>query len=147
MKKNTAIALALGAGLTVGLFSPVRAQNLGDILKGGAIILAVDKFGGEIDRFVNKLLGDPSKDGVTDTKVVPILSIGKGTYAGAAQVTGPRALVQTVRAVAQVEGDANIGVRLRAKGFIPISDRSVRSADSLKRVNGCAVSGFIDVKL
>lgn len=146
MKKNTAIALALGAGLTVGLFSPVRAQNLGDIIKGGAIILAVDKFGRDIDKFVNKLLGDPGKDGA-DTKVVPILSLGKGTYAGAAQVTGPRHLVQTVRAVAQVEGDANVGVRLRAKGFIPISDRTVKTLDNLKRVNGCAVTGFIDVKL
>jgi hypothetical protein len=146
LKKNATIALALCGGLAIGLLAPVRAQNLGDVIKGGAIILAVDKFGRDIDKFVNKLIGDGGRDGA-ETKVVPILSVGKGTYAGAAQVTGPRALVEQVRAVAQVEGEGRVGVRFRAKGFIPISDRTVRTLESLKRVNGCGVTGFIDIKL
>ncbi len=143
LKKNVAVALALCAGLGIGLLAPVRAQ---DGLKGLLIIAAVDKFGRDIDKFVNKLIGDAGREGA-ETKVVPILSVGKGTYAGAAQVTGPPAMVDQVRAVAQVEGDGRFGVKFRAKGFIAVSDRNVKTLDSLKRVAGVGVTGFIDIKL
>ena len=147
MSKKTAISVALAGGLLAGLFSPVRAQDLGSILKGGAILIVIDKFGPEIDRFVNKLLGDGSREVGADTKVVPVLSIGRGTYVGAVQITGPTRQVAQVRAVAQVEGQAKIGFNIRVKGLIPVSDRSVKDLTSLKRVSGIGITGIIDGKL
>jgi hypothetical protein len=80
--------------------------------------------------------------------VVPILSLGSGSYAGAAQVTGPRRLVDTVRAVAQLEGEKRIiQPRVRVRGLIPVSDRTVRSLESLKRVPGVGVTATLEVKL
>ena len=78
---------------------------------------------------------------------MPILSIGKGTYAGAAQITGPKALVEKVRAIAQVEADARAGLQIRIKGLIPIESREVKDLDSLKRVSGVGITGLIDAKL
>ena len=147
MTKKTMVAASLGLGLTVGLFSPVRAQDLGAILKGGAILLAIDKFGPDIDKFVNRLLGDGTREVGADTRVVPVLSLGKGTYAGAVQITGPTRQVQLVKAVAQVEGEARIGIKVRVKGLIPISDRTVKDLSSLKRVPGIGITGIIDGKL
>lgn len=141
------VAAALGCGMLVGTLSPVRAQDLGSILKGGAILIAIDKFGPDIDKFVNKLLGDGTREVGADTKVVPVLSLGKGTYVGAVQVTGPTRQVQLVKAVAQVEGEARIGIKVRVKGLIPISDRSVKDLSTLKRVPGIGITGIIDGKL
>ena len=82
------------------------------------------------------------------TKVVPILSIGGGTYAGAAQVMGPRRLVETVKAVAQLQAEKTIiQPRVRVNAMIPVSDRTVKSLDSLKRVPGVGVSGILEIKL
>jgi hypothetical protein len=79
-----------------------------------------------------------------DTKVVPILSIGSGSYVGAVQVTGARRDLEQVKAVAQLEGRLKVlgGVRLRA--LIPIAARSV---SNLKRVPGVGVSALVDFKL
>jgi hypothetical protein len=104
-KSKTAIiatAAAIG-GMLIGQVAPVQAQ-LGDILKGGAVIVVVDKFSGQIDRFVNTLTGNKANNTTESTRVVPILSVGRGTFAGAVQVTGPKDLVDQVKAVAQIEG-------------------------------------------
>ena len=155
VSKNRAVAWAVTAafgGIIVGQVAPIKAQNIGDILKGavigGGVLLVVDKFGGDINKFVNTITGNkPGSDSGEGTKVVPILSVGRGTYAGAVQVSGPKANVERVRAVAQLEGQARIGADIRARVLIPIADRSVSNAKSLSRVKGVGVSTLIDVKL
>lgn len=144
MKRVPVAVFAVGllSGLVV---APQASAQLDKILKGGGILLAVDKFGGEINNFVDRLVGNPPRGG--ETKVVPILSLGKGTYAGAAQITGPKAQVDKVRAIAQVEGDARVGLQIRVKGLIPIENREVKNLDSLKRVSGVGITGLIDAKL
>src|SRR5688572_19909401 len=106
-KTKTAILVAAAAlgGMLIGQVGPVRAQ-LDDILKGGAIAVVVDRFSGDIDRFVNKVTGNKTNNVQESTRVVPILTVGKGSYVGAVQVTGPKSLVDQVKAVAQVEADA-----------------------------------------
>lgn len=146
-KKTMALTAAAGCGMLAGMLSPVRAQDLGQILKGGAILIAIDKFGPDIDKFVNKLLGDGTREVGADTKVVPVLSIGQGSYVGAVQITGPTRQVQSVKAVAQVEGSARIGFKIRVKGLIPISDRNVKDLTTLKRVPGIGITGIIDGKI
>ena len=143
--KRLPIAI-FAVGMLSGLvLAPSASAQLDKLLKGGAIIIAIDKFGGEINKAVDKLMGNPPSG--AETRIVPILSIGKGTYAGAAQITGPKALVEKVRAIAQVEADARAGLQIRIKGLIPIESREVKDLDSLKRVSGVGITGLIDAKL
>ena len=147
-KRKTAVLVAAAAlgGMIVGQATPVEAQ-LDRIFKGGAILLIVDRLGPQIDRFVNNITGNRSNNSQESTRVVPILTVGKGTYAGAVQVTGPTDLVNTVQAVAQAEGKTKIGSEVRARALIPVSTRSVNRLESLSRVKGVGVSALIDVKL
>lgn len=147
-KTKTAIiatAAAIG-GMMIGQAAPVQAQ-LGGILKGGAVILVVDKFSGQIDRFVNQITGNKTNNNTESTRVVPILSVGSGTYVGAVQVSGPRTLVDQVKAVAQLEGQARIGGRVRARVLIPVSTRGVSDPSKISRVKGVGVSALIDLNL
>src|ERR1051326_2569463 len=101
------LALTLGIGVVAG-------AQLDKVLKGGAIGLAVDKFGPDIDKFINKLTGDKNAGTEMATKVVPILSLGSGAYMGAVQVAGPASAVRRVKGVAQLEGNFKLigGVRI-----------------------------------
>lgn len=136
-------ALVLTAVLSAALGAVAYAQ-LGKILKGGAIAIAIDKFGPQINRGINKLTGDKNLSPGLATKVVPILSIGSGSYVGAVQVTGDELDLEKVKAVAQLEGRVNVigGVRLRA--LIPIA---ARSTSNIRRVPGVGVSALVDIKL
>ena len=128
--------IAAGRGTAV-----TQAFSLGSILKVGGVTVLVDKFGGQINDFLNKLL---MKNGVgTDyaTKVVPVLSIGTGKYIGAVQVVGPTAQVDKVKAVGQLEGSFNDIAR--AKALIPLESVDITH---LSRVQGVGVSAIIDLK-
>ncbi|WP_448588793.1 hypothetical protein [Thermodesulfobium sp.] len=125
--------------------SPAKlyAFNLGSILEGGGIAIAVKIFGRQINDFINTALMNRNISTQEMTKVVPIISIGNGTYVGAAQVSGPAERVQTVQAVMQLELNFSDN-KFRIKALIP-SD----SLNPLKfsRVLGVGVSAMIDVKL
>ena len=139
--------LGVGAfALTLAL-TPQAVAQLDKILKGAAIGIVVDKFGGQINSAMNKIVGDPNRVGGNKTKVVPILSVGQGISAGAAQVSGPRSAVDQVQAVAQVEGNVSIGTSLRLKALVPVSTRNVKSDIGLKRVYGVGITGLIDARL
>ena len=93
--------------------------------------------------FINSLM---AKNGVSSeyaTKVVPIITMGDGSYAGAAQVIGPQALVDQTKAVLQVEAEFS-GSTFRVKGLIPINSKSITS---FSRVQGVGVSAQIDGKI
>jgi hypothetical protein len=141
--KRIATIIALTAILSGGLGAFAYAQ-LGSILKGGAVALAVDKFGPQINRGINTLTGNKNLSVDQATKVVPILSIGSGSYLGAVQVAGSQEALDKVKAVAQLEGRVNVigGIRLRA--LVPIAARSV---SNLHRVPGVGVSALVDIKL
>lgn len=149
-KRKTAVLVAAATvgGMVVGQALPVQAQ-LGNILKGGAILLIVDKFSGQIDRFINQATGNQTNNVRESTRVVPILTIGKGTYAGAVQVTGPKNQVDQVKAVAQLEASTKelFNNEIRIKALIPISTRGVSSLESLSRVKGVGVSALVDIRL
>jgi len=68
-------------------------------------------------------------------KIVPILSVGNpGVHVGVAQVVGPAAQVEKVKAVAQLELEFKRAFRIRV--YVPVS--SIRT-DKLERVQGCSV--------
>lgn len=123
------------------LVSAYAQISIGDVIKVAGIDVAVDQFGPEINRAVNKLQGFKDSEQLM-TKVVPILSVGKGGHIGAVQVMGPPALVKKVRAVAQLETDFARTVRLKA--LIPIESKDLKN---IKRVVGVGVSAIIDLKI
>lgn len=144
MKRRRAGILATAGLATLALTAPVtsRALDLGGILAGGGIALAVSQFGDQINDFVNKLTGNKDNDADRVTKVVPIISAGQGTYLGAVQVAGPRRDIAEVKAVAQVEGRMS---RFRVKALIPVD--TLNPTKSPSRVRNVGVTALVDVKL
>ena len=141
MKKQVIAAMLTVSLLAAGGTAVTQAFSLGSILKVGGVTVLVDKFGGQINDFLNKLL---MKNGVgTDyaTKVVPVLSIGTGKYIGAVQVVGPSAQVDKVKAVGQLEGSFNDIAR--AKALNPLESVDITH---LSRFQGVGVSAIIDLK-
>jgi hypothetical protein len=143
--KNWKLMAGVGvACLTIGV---VAGAQLGSIIKGGAVAVAVDKFGPDINKAVNSLMGQKGVSQTAATKVVPILSLGDSGYIGAVQVSGPHNLVDKVQGVAQLEGRFKIpvvdGIRLR--GMVPVSTKTPHK--SIERVEGVGVSAIIDIKL
>ena len=142
-KKLIAAMLAVSIGTaSFGAVLPVEAIGLGGMIKGGAIGLVIDEYGSSINSFLNKLLNQKNLGTTYATKVVPIVSIGNGSRVGAAQVTGPTAEVDQVKAVAQVEGSFNNIARV--KGLVPVNSANPVGAS---RIQGVGVSAIIDLKI
>src|SRR5579862_5753519 len=84
-------------GVIATLFTMTAAAQLDSVLKGGGIAFLVSRFGPDINKALNKLTKTNTAGTPFDTKVVPVLSAGTGTYAGAVQVAGPREAVRKVQ--------------------------------------------------
>ncbi len=137
------VVTSLAVGMIVSAV-PSSAVDLGGVLTGAGIVFLVDHFSGQLNDFINKLTLNKGV-GVQDrTKVVPIISVGSGAYAGAAQVSGPASAVDTVKAVAMVEAGMS-GKTFRIKALIPVASKDV--IKDLKRVSGVGVSAIVDVRL
>jgi len=136
-------AILLLAGLASGLFvQPAQAQ-LGNILKVGGIVLAVSAFGGQINDFINKALGEREAGFAGASKVVPIFSVGRGTYVGAAQVVGLPADVRTVQGVGAL--DLRLG-NLSGTALVPISTQRP-GRNGLSRVGNVGISAVMDFRI
>ena len=81
------------------LLPPSERFNLGDALKAGAIALATNEYGPQIDSFINAAFKNQGGTPLGATKVVPYLSFGTKAYIGMMQVAGPAAQVSKVKAV------------------------------------------------
>ena len=133
----------LGASLTAGI---AHADPFTSILKGGGIAILIKQFNRPINDALNKLTGSAGASSDEATKVVPIISIGQGGYAGAVQVSGPREQVDRVQAVGQLETSLG-GNRFRLKALIPIDTTSPSGKTTLRRIKGVGVSALIDIKV
>jgi hypothetical protein len=116
--------------------------SLGSVLKAGGIVLAVRLFGSEMNKTINTLLAQRglSYDGAT--KVVPIVSVGRGVNVGAAQVQGAKTFVDDVRAVGQAEtrlGD------LEGRLLFPLNTST--PTKGYKKIEGVGVSAIIDFRV
>ena len=137
--KKPVIVIAAIALATVG------SSQIGQLIKIVGIGAAVKQFGPQINTAINKIASHTDSATVT-TKVVPILSggIGGRKGIGAAQVMGPKALVDKVQAVAQIEQDI-LGREVKIRAMIPIESKDV--IKDIKRVEGVGISGIVDLKL
>lgn len=147
MKKKllaTVMAVSIATLSTGALVNTTQAfsLNLGSILKVGGAGILVDRFGGQINDFLNKILAQNNLSTTYTTKVVPIVSVGTNGYIGAAQVTGPASEVERVEAVAQLEASFNNVARV--KGLVPIDSKNPVNAS---RIQGVGVSAIIDLKI
>lgn len=141
--KLTLLSLCLVIAFTVSM-ATTQAAFLGDILKVGGVGFVVDKFGGQINDFVNKLTANKDLSSDEATNVVPIISLGGGGYIGAVQVIGSKENVDKCKAVVQIEGNALFGKNIRAKALVPVGSKTT---SNIKRIYGVGVSAIIDIRI
>lgn len=99
MQGKKYIAAALVCGFILGSSTaPAQAGILGTVLKGGAIGVLVSQFDDQLNSAINTLTGKYAVSSDYATKVVPVITVGDGSYAGAAQVSGPHAQVAKCKA-------------------------------------------------
>lgn len=146
---------ALVSGVLVGCAATMIMQaqpahafiDLGDLLKGGVkavgIGALVNQYDTKIDKAINDLMNNNKAGTNAATKVVVIISPLGNKHIGAAQVVGPKAQVDKVKAVVQLE-TSFMNKMFRLKGVVPAD-----STDPTKfnRVEGVGVSAIIDVKI
>jgi hypothetical protein len=140
VKRNKAIAVAGFAAMAV-----IGSTQIMAVVKLLGVGAAVKQFGPQINGAINKLSNHTDTKNVV-TKVVPIISGGLASRksVGVAQVIGPKAAVDTVQAVAQIEQDV-FGREIKIRAMIPISSKKI--VKDIKRVEGVGVSGIVDLKL
>ncbi len=150
MRTTRFIGLALAVALFVtGLAFRTQAQDIFGIIKTLGVAYAVRAFAPQINNFVNDLLQNRGAAVREQTKVVPVLSISiglqapGGAYVGAAQVSGPKAAVDKVEAVALLEADFQTAFRIKA--YIPVDN--LKPWEAFRRVPGVGVSAIIDIRI
>jgi hypothetical protein len=139
------------AVVAVGIRTPALGQvSIGSLIKLFGIGYVVKQFGPQINSAINTLMLNNQAANREATKVVPILSVAVGvsapggSYIGAAQVQGPKASVDKVQAVAQIEGAFSDIVRLR--GLVPVDSLNPLPGN-LHRVYGVGVTALVDFRL
>ncbi|MCE5322959.1 hypothetical protein LLG46_06555 [bacterium] len=142
--KNGLTMLVMAATLITAAASPAITATLGTkVIKGAAIGFAVTKAAGPLDKFINTVTFRHGMKSKLATKVVPILSVGEKGYIGGAQVSGPKAKVDSVKAVFQYEKNLSNN-NYRAKVLLPSASLN---PVKLNRVAGVGVTAIIDVAL
>ncbi len=141
-----ALVLLLAIGLTVLLpvAASARSNLLIDLVKIFGIGYVVSRFGPQINKFINNLAGQKGVKWAGLTKVVPIISVGTGTFVGAAQVQGAPFRVSGVKAVGQVETRIS---GLNAKLLIPVGTNKIKKGSNLTRIPGVGISALIDFRI
>ncbi|HXX39301.1 MAG TPA: hypothetical protein VEP50_14345 [bacterium] len=146
-------ALVVVACLGGVVASPALAQlniNIGSLIKLFGIGYVVKQFGPQINSAINTLMLNNNAANKELTKVVPILSVGinvgssGASYIGAAQIQGPKAALDQVQAVAQIEGTFSGVARLRA--LVPV-DSLTPIPGKLHRIYGVGVTALVDFNL
>ena len=134
-KKWIAAALVCGFLLGQGT-APAQAGILGTVVKGGAVSLLVSQFADQLNSAINTLTAKYPISSDYATKVVPIITVGDGSYAGASQ--------QVDKCQAALQLEASFFKSFRAKALIPVDKVAI---SGINRVQGVGVSAQIDVKI
>ncbi len=119
MQNKKFIIGALLCGFILGNAMPSAnaSKMLGKILAGGAVGSVVNATAHAINSAINKVLAQNNMQSTYATKVVPIIAVGDGSRAGAAQVSGPQEQIALCKAALQIL-QTILGVRMPA--LIPI---------------------------
>jgi len=120
-----------------------EALDANDVIKAVAIGTAVRKFSPELDKFVNTLMINHKMPPGSETKVVPMMSIGEKSYIGGVQLSGSGSLVKKVEAILQYEAAFDSG-KYRLRVLFPTEDTNLFK---YKSVQGVGISAVIDVAI
>lgn len=145
MKRHTrGFAVVLVAGLLAVMVaaSALHAIDLGSIARVLGIGWLVSEYDEQIDSFITSALGEREAAAQGATKVVPIISLGRGAHIGAAQVVGNPENVKQVKAVVQVEGKLG---NVRGSFLVPTTMEKV--SGNPERAKGVGVSAVIEFKI
>jgi len=131
--------------LLVAMMAPFAAPQVGQVIKLLGIREVVKRFGGDINKALNKLEKRDARSSLM-TKVVPIISggISSRQAIGMVQVCGPRQQVEKVKAVAQLDQDM-FGKEIKIRAMIPIDSDTIEK--DIKAVDEVGITGIIDLKL
>lgn len=150
MKKKILLTVACVFISCIIFFASIPFSNavkLGDkfknVLKGASILALTSVLSEQLNDAINAVTLNKGIPSEAATKVVPIISVGSGTRAGAAQVSGPKDLVEKTEAVVQLDTKLNFK-NLNVQVFIP-SDTT--NPLKFNRVEGVGVSALIDLRL
>ncbi len=140
------VLLIVTVAVSLTAFSPAASADkiLGQLLKTFGIGFIVSEFAEPIDNFINTLTLNNGVQVETATKVVPIVTVGSGTFAGAVQVSGPAAEIEQVEAVAQLEGDFKDGA-FRIRALVPVNTKNPVDIKNIERIEGVGVTALIDI--
>jgi hypothetical protein len=111
----------------------------GDVIRGAAVLVAVKKFGPEINKAINTLTFNKGYA----TKFVPMASFGEKMYLGGAQVSAQTAAVDKVNAVWQYEDLFSDG-RFRVRVLVPTTSSNPLK---MKRVDSAGITAVVDMSL
>jgi uncharacterized protein (DUF697 family) len=143
-KRLSTLALIALLGISTATATYALSEDLTKLLKLFGIGYVVQRFSGDINQFINQVTLKHNAATERATKVVPIVSIGRGGYIGAAQVTGTAEALKRVKAVGQGEIDVSGGdIRLRA--LIPVD--TTNPTQGIKGISGVGVTALIDFRL
>ena len=144
---NKKLATRISVTLAAFAIATLGTAQLMEAIKIIGVGAAVKQFGPQINREFNKLTGHKDTN-ASFTKVVPIITIGINTRGGigAAQVTGSKANVSKVQAVAAPEADL-FGREIKIRALIPVATTNITDIKSIRAVDGVGVSGIVDLKL
>jgi hypothetical protein len=133
------IDVATGGPLRVeGPYSkPVRG---GDLIKTGAVVVAVNAAAKPLNDFVNTLTFN--KSNATSTKVVPMATFGEKAFVGAGQLSGSTTTLPAARALWQYEDLFDRG-RFRVKILVPTNSDPMK----LRRIQGVGMTALIDTSI
>lgn len=141
--RSTRVSVRFVAILSVLLLlTGLAAPQIKEIIKVLGVAAAVKQFGPQMNREFNKLTKHTDSPKLT-TKVVPIISVGGRGAIGAAQIMGPKAAIEKTVAVAQPEITL-FGNEIRLRALIPVASDRV---DNIRKVDGVAVTGIVDLRL
>jgi hypothetical protein len=144
-----AVGVLLGFTAALGLTAvPARADlGLGDLVKQGVKVVGINaivsKYDNQLDDATNKILDNAHCGTGAATRVVVIVSPLGNKHIGAAQVVGPKAQVEKVKAVVQLE-TSFMNKLFRIKAMVPADSQD---PTHFHRVDGVGVSAVIDVKV
>ena len=119
-------------------------KTVENVVKTVGIGVIVHQMAGALNDFVNTLMLTKGALNRDTTKVVPIVTIGQGIEAGAAQVSGPKDLVDKVKNVVSISTTFDKDKRSQVQGFVPNSSSNPLE---LYRVYGVGITAIIDYRL
>ena len=147
--KKAVIAAMICGYLAGNMFSVQQVYaggilgGLGKVVKTGGIVWLVDKYGNDLNSFINTLTAKYPIADEYATKVVPIIAVGSKGYVGAAQISGPRSKVEQCKGALALEGDF-MNRSFRVQALIPVDSVD---PSHCTRIQGVGVSAKIDVAI